>query len=228
MPERCAKQYGDTNRTLTVYLSTTGTATHFSQNASQSLPDGLVRCPAPLGHEMSGERTRTFEKILLEHTFRGHRINRCMTHDLPTLTATMLANHLTIKFPRSNALSEFAQLPQDASDSERRRLEHVVAGENLIIRCHRSALRLGLLEVGHRQFLDHVDTNPDGDWVIHMFFADASASAIPLVAGITNGTVTAESATPNFKALIDHRLKRLERRNRLTGGHCWWDWDDDC
>jgi hypothetical protein len=147
-----------------------------------------------------------------------------MTHDISGLADTLLRNHIAIKFPRSNARSEFLQLPQDASDTERQRLEHAVAGESLIIRCHRSAIRLGLIDE-HRQFFDHIDTNDDGDWVIHLFFADARA--IPLVADITDGTVSPDdSETPFPKTFIERRLRHLERNKQLTDKCCWWDWDE--
>jgi hypothetical protein len=146
-----------------------------------------------------------------------------MTHDISGLADTLLRNYIAIKFPRSNARWEFLQLPQDASETERSRLEHAIAGGNLIIRCHRSAIRLGLLD-DHRQFFDHIDTSDDGDWVIHLFFAEASA--IPLVAGVTDGTVTTEPPWPKAKAFLECCLRHLEQKNQLNGRCCWWDWND--
>jgi hypothetical protein len=148
-----------------------------------------------------------------------------MTHDISGLADTLLRNHITVNFPRSDALSELAQLPEGSSDSERRQLEYAIAADNLIVRMNRTLIRIGLSGNGHRQALDRIGINSAGDWAIHFYFADAAALAV--LPSLTDGTISRDNPVEhNAKAFIESRLKRLERSNRLTGRYRWWDVDD--
>ena len=141
------------------------------------------------------------------------RINTAMTHDLITLTTTMLANHITVRFPWLDAI----ETSLASTIRDRRPL-----GNRLTVLLHLLGIRLGLGHAGHRQFLYQLDGDPVGRWTIHLFFAEQNA--IPLVASLTNGVVgLGEPASFDPREFIEQRLERLNNLDRLTSRHPWWD-----
>jgi hypothetical protein len=146
-----------------------------------------------------------------------------MSDDLSTLANTLLANFVTVRFPRNEPL--WTILDEDlALDLRVGCLCHALRGELLSVGCHRHCLRLALRREGHCQFLDHVEADPTGGWRIHLFLIDADA--IPLVASITEGRVgRGDPVSFDPPAFIERRVTRLEKFRRLTGRCSWLDDD---
>jgi hypothetical protein len=141
-----------------------------------------------------------------------------MTYNLSKLSATMLANHITVRFPIDDATLERCKA---ADDDER---EYALAAERLPVRFQQSWLRSALAQVGYRQFFDHLQFDPSEGWCIHIFFADWNA--IPVARNITDGTVGPGSLRGlNAEEFVRDRLGRLQEADRLTTGYAWWDED---
>jgi hypothetical protein len=139
-----------------------------------------------------------------------------MTYNLAKLSATMLANHITVRFPIDAAALERCQAVDDA---ER---EYALAAERLPVRFQQMWLRSGLAQAGHRHFLDHLDFHPAEGWRIHIFFADRNA--ISIVQSITDGAVGhGDPRGFDAESFVRDQLERLHGANRLIGGHPWWD-----
>jgi hypothetical protein len=176
---------------------------------SQPLRRSAPARAAPV-HERPSIRSETTQNIVLEHQFEADQINTGMTHDLITLTTTLLANHVTIRFPmfdRTERLSDQAR--------EFRELD-----ERIEVHRHRSNIRMGLGEAGYHRFLDLTHVRANGEWDIHLFAADLGA--IELVPSLTAGTV--EKGDPRDfdpRAFIEGRLQCLKNSNRLTGRWPW-------
>jgi hypothetical protein len=141
--------------------------------------------------------------------------------DLTTLIDLLLANFVTVRFPRIGPVWEW---PQPLSESEFRRLEHGMRTERLICDARRRSLRMALDDAGYRRFLDPIEGSIVGDWRIHFFFDEQDA--VPLLAEITEGVIgPGETIAIDAKAFIARQLRRLEKYDRLTGRHPWWDDD---
>jgi hypothetical protein len=136
-----------------------------------------------------------------------------MTHDLTALTTTLLANHITIRFPWLDA----TEGSPATNTKNRPRL-----GNRLIVLLHLLDIRSGLDHPEHRQFIYRMVGDEAGRWTIHFFFADESA--IPVVASLTNGVVEpGQPANPDAMQFVEHRLEHLNKLDRLIGREPWWD-----
>ena len=91
--------------------------------------------------------------------------------DLQTLAATLLANFATVRIPRCESLW-ISSVPNPSPKHRYRLLSRALAGETLIMNCHRQHLRYRLLEPGHHAFFDRIEGGgPDG-WRFHFFCLD--------------------------------------------------------
>jgi hypothetical protein len=143
--------------------------------------------------------------------------------DLPALTATMLANFVTVRFPRCEEV--WAILEEDLPfDARIRCLGHALRAELFIVRCHRENLRTALLREEHRQFLDYTEGDPVGGWRIHFFLSDVDAML--LIPTFTTGHVgQGDPIGIDPRAFIERRLSCVEKCYRLTGRYDWLDDD---
>src|ERR1700692_3112203 len=106
-------------------------------------------------------RAVNMELILLGQCLGVVRVNTGRMTDLVVLAATMLANFVTVRFPRNAQM--WRMLDEDLSFEVRIRcLHHALRGELLNVGCYRHGLRLGLVRHGHHQFLDYVEGVPSG------------------------------------------------------------------
>jgi hypothetical protein len=144
--------------------------------------------------------------------------------DLSPLATTFLTNFVTVRFSRYQPVwmvLDDENLPVDARN---RCLGHALRCEELLIRCHRFNLCQGLAEAGHRRFFDLVEADPAGGWRVHLFLADDAA--IGLVVSITDGMVgPGDPVRFDPKALVERRLQRLNKSDRLTSRYPWCDDD---
>ena len=72
--------------------------------------------------------------------------------DLQTLAATLLANFATVRIPRCESLW-ISSVPNPSPKHRYRLLSRALAGETLIMNCHRQHLRYRLLEPGPSRIL---------------------------------------------------------------------------
>jgi len=142
--------------------------------------------------------------------------------DFTALATIMSANFITVRFPRFEPV--WTVLEEDlAFDVLIRCLNHALRAELLSIRCHRENLRVALFRMGHQQFLDYVEADPAGGWLIHLFLIDADA--IVLLPTITTGNVgPGDPIAFDPRAFIERRLSSIEKCYRLTRRY---DWHDD-
>ena len=143
--------------------------------------------------------------------------------DLMTLAATLLANFATVRIPRYDALWTFPVA--DPRPKLRPNLMSIaVAGESLILGCHRQWLHHRLLEKGHGAFFDRVEGGgPDG-WRLHFFCLDPSAPSVLQDAGV-GGFGPGDPARFDAEAFVLRRLRQLERTGHLGRPDRWWDWN---
>ena len=161
--------------------------------------------------------------ILLEQGFEGPPINTGTMSDLQTLAATLLANFATVRIPRCESLW-ISSVPNPSPKHRYRLLSRALAGETLIMNCHRQHLRYRLLEQGHRAFFDRIEGGgPDG-WRLHFFCLDRAAVSVLHDVGVgVCGPGNAVTFDP--EQFVMHRLGQLERTGRLNTPDGWWDWD---
>ena len=140
-------------------------------------------------------------------------------HDLPALAATLLRNFVTVRFPRTEQL--WTILNERLTDDARARCTEIAwKGEALCVCARRNVLRLGLAELGCREFLDHVEADPNGAWRIHLFFADDEA--VKVVPEITDGSITSGDPLHFDPArFVERQLQRKERVCQRTGRRQW-------
>ena len=143
--------------------------------------------------------------------------------DLPILAATLLANFATLRIPRCDSLW-ISSVPDLSPEHRYRSLARALAGENLIMKCHRQHLQHRLLEQGHRAFFDRIEGGgPDG-WRLHFFCLDRAAISVLHDVGVGEcGPGNAVTFDP--EQFVMHRLGQLERTGRLDTPYGWWDWD---
>jgi hypothetical protein len=143
--------------------------------------------------------------------------------DPSALRTTMLANFVTVRYPRCEEVWAILEehLPFDVRI---RCLGHALRAELLIVRCHRQNLRVALSQEGYREFLDYVEGDPSGGWRIHLFLRDADA--IALVPSITTGDVGLGNPIGfDPQVFIERRLSCIEKCYRLTARYDWLDDD---
>jgi len=143
--------------------------------------------------------------------------------DLPTLAATLLANFATVHIPRYEDL--WTSPVADPWPRLRPSLLSIaVAGESLILGCHRQWLHHHLLEQGHRAFFDRIEGGgPDG-WRLHFFCLDRSALSV--LRGVSVGEFSpGNPATFNPEAFVLRRLRQMEKTGHLGRSDEWWEWD---
>ena len=90
--------------------------------------------------------------------------------------------------------------------------------------CHRQHLQHRLVEQGHRTFFDRIEGGgPDG-WRLHFFCRDTAAVSVLYDVGVG---VCGPGSAVNFdgEQFVMHRLRQLERTDRLHLSYGWWDWD---
>ena len=143
--------------------------------------------------------------------------------DLQTLAATLLANFATVRIPRCESLW-ISSVPNPSPKHRYRLLSRALAGETLIMNCHRQHLRYRLLEPGHHAFFDRIEGGgPDG-WRFHFFCLDQTAVSVLYNIGVGEcGPGNAVTFDP--EQFVMHRLSQLERTGRLNTPDGWWDWD---
>jgi hypothetical protein len=135
-----------------------------------------------------------------------------MTYDLPSLTATLLMNHVTVRFPLLDA-----RRTGSAGNINKPRLSN-----RLTVFLHLLGIRLSLSHAGHHAFLYQLDADEADRWTIHLFLADEDA--IPLVASLRNGVVErSQPASFDPREFIEQRLEHLNKSDRLAGRDPWWD-----
>jgi hypothetical protein len=98
--------------------------------------------------------------------------------DHPTLAAILLANLRTIRFPMTEEC-----VARSPTHWEWWRAAKARYTARQTVHDYRQRLRRDLIAHGHRQFLDHVEPDPDGGWRLHIFVADDAAML--LLDGIT-------------------------------------------
>src|SRR4051794_17944591 len=97
-----------------------------------------------------------------------------MTCDFTTLATTLLANHVTVRFPRTEYVWTFLERDLDP-DVRMKCLGTALRCEELCVRSYRLVLRCGLIDAGHRQFLDRLEGEAHGGWRIHLFLPNEDA-----------------------------------------------------
>jgi hypothetical protein len=147
--------------------------------------------------------------IVLEQGFEGVRLNTGTMSDLQTLAATLLANFTTVRIPRCESLW-ISSVPNPSPKHRHRMLSRALAGENLIISCHRQHLQYRLLEQGHRAFFDRIEGGGPAGWRPHFFCRDPAAISVlyDVVVGVCG---LGNAVTFDPEQFVMHRLGRLER-----------------
>jgi hypothetical protein len=115
-------------------------------------------------------------------------------------------------------------VPNPSPKHRYRLLSRALAGETLIMNCHRQHFRHHLLEQGHRAFFDGIEGGgPDG-WRLHFFCLDQATVSVLRDIGVgVSGPGDAVTFDP--EQFVMHRLRQLERTGRLDTPDGWWDWD---
>jgi hypothetical protein len=161
--------------------------------------------------------------IVLEQGFGGRPVNTGTMSDLPILAATLLANFATVRIPRCESLW-ISSVPNLSPKHRCRLLSRALAGETLIMSCHRQHLRCRLLEPGHHLFFDRIEGGgPDGSR-LHFFCLDRAAVSVLYDLGV-GACGPGNAVTFDPEQFVMHRLRQLERTGRLDTLHGWWDWD---
>jgi hypothetical protein len=161
------------------------------------------------------------------HTFgtrnQGPPINTAPMNDLPTLLAILLANFATVRIARCESLW-ISQVPDPPPKHRHRLLSRALARETIIMSFHRQHLQFRLLEQSHRAFFDRTEGGgPDG-WRLHFFCLDQAAVSVLHDIGVGEcGPGYAVTFDP--EQFVMHRLRQLERTDRLNTPDGWWDWD---
>ena len=129
--------------------------------------------------------------------------------DLQTLAATLLANFATVRIPRCESLW-ISSVPYPSPKHRYRLLSRALAGETLIMNCHRQHLQYRLLEPGHHAFFDRIEGGgPDG-WRLHFFCLDPEAIGVLYNIGVGKcGPGNAVTFDP--EQFVMHRFGQLER-----------------
>jgi hypothetical protein len=146
-----------------------------------------------------------------------------MTPALGGLADLLLANFVTVHFPRRETL--WRMLDRDLQPQAHSRcLGHALQAENLIVGYHRLAIRDGLWTRGHDCFLDRTELAGKGGWRIHLFVLDHGITR--LLPEITEGTVGPGDPI-NFdpNRFVASRLHQIEMLRRRTGRYEWQDDD---
>jgi hypothetical protein len=139
--------------------------------------------------------------IYLEQHFQGVRLNTAMTHDTSALAAALLANVRTIHFQPSEECLPRAPTHWDWWESAKAR-----RADRQAVYDYRQRLRNELTAHGHGQFLDHVEPDPDGGWLLHLFVADDAAML--LLDRITEGRCgSGDAASFNHEEFVRERLE---------------------
>ena len=161
--------------------------------------------------------------IVLEQGFEGVRLNTGTMSDLPILAAILLANFATVRIPRCESLW-ISHLPDPSPEHRYRLLARALAGESLIMNCHRQHLQHRLLEQGHRAFFDRIEGGGLDGWRLHFFCRDRAAVSVLHDVGV-GVCGPGNAVTFNPEQFVVHRLGQLERTGRLDTPYGWWDWD---
>jgi hypothetical protein len=143
--------------------------------------------------------------------------------DLPTLAATLLANFVTVRIPRLVGLwTSPVAVPWPRHRPSL--LPIAIAGESLILRCHRQSLHYRLLEEGHRAFFDRVEGGGPEGWRLHYFCLDPSTLSVLRDIGV--GKVDpGDPVRFDPEAFVLCRLRQMERTGHLGRPDRWWDWE---
>jgi hypothetical protein len=116
-----------------------------------------------------------------------------MTHDSSPLAASLLANFRTIRFPPTEEY-----YPRSPKHWDWWQAAKVRRSDRQAVYNYRQRLRNELITHGHRQFLDHVEPDPDGGWRLHFFVADDGAmSLLDVIAGGRCGSGDPASFNPD-------------------------------
>jgi hypothetical protein len=190
---------------------------------TRSLSDAPASFSAPTERGSAAIAARTMQFIVLEQGFEGARLNTGTMSDLQTFAATLLANFATVRIPRCESLW-ISSVPNPSPKHRCRLLSRALAGETLIMSCHRQHLQYRLLEQGHRAFFDRLEGGgPDG-WRLHFFCRDSAAVKVLNHVGV-GVCGPGNAVTFDAEQFVAHRLGQLERVGRLDISDGWWDWD---
>ena len=129
--------------------------------------------------------------------------------DLQTLAATLLANFATVRIPRCESLW-ISSVPNPSPKHRYRLLSRALAGETLIMNCHRQHLQYRLLEEGHRAFFDRVEGGGPEGWRLHFFCLDPAALSILYDVGV-GVCGPGKAVTFDPEQFVMHRVLQLER-----------------
>jgi hypothetical protein len=136
--------------------------------------------------------------------------------DLTTLASALLANFITVRFPRFEPPQ-----PEWVDLRSTRAIQRLVGGlrtDWLIIQCHLLRIRCELAEHGFMRFLDRIEADARRGWRIHLFCLDKAAARII-------AEISGESCGPGSPVRFDpqkfvlRRLGNLQRWGRLEQ-HC--------
>ena len=141
--------------------------------ASQAV-QGTGACTPTRPRSLS--RPETWRSIVLEQGFGATRLNTGEMTNVATLAAALLANFRTIRLPSSQ---QREQHPDWWTMVKARRAAHRA------VHAHRDRLRQRLVERGFRCFLDRMEADPAGGWLLHFFVADEAA--LTLLDELTEG-----------------------------------------
>ena len=143
--------------------------------------------------------------------------------DLTTLACALLANFVTVRFPRFEPLQ---QQPTEGLPSTQAIQRQVATARTdwLIIQCHRLRIRCELAEHGYMRFLDRIEADARRGWRIHLFCLDeAAAGIIAEISGESCGPGSPVRFDPDRFVLA--RLGNLQRWGKLERQYPWWDTD---
>jgi hypothetical protein len=168
----------------------------------QSLPGGLGSLRASLTPNSLATATTDMNFIYFGHWSEPLRLNT----GTMTLAATLLANFRTIHFPRSeDRLMPFPTTTPDWWTKAKARF-----ADRRAVDAYRQRLRRELVAHGHRLVLDHLESNPEGGWRLHIFVADENA--LSLLADISEGQCGAGDPLDfDPEEFVADHLNRLER-----------------
>jgi hypothetical protein len=143
--------------------------------------------------------------------------------DLLTLAATLLANCMTVRIPRCERLWTWP-VADPPPKLHAKLFANAVAGESLIIRCHRQYLRGHLLDQGYRAFFDRLEGGGPEGWRLHFFCLEPSALSVLRDAGVGE-CGPGDPMTFDPQEFVLCRLRQMERRGQLGRPDKWWDCD---
>ena len=157
----------------------------------------------------------------MRHGFRPDWVNTAMTTAPDILVARLLANFVTVRFPRTEVVWTILE-EEMPCDLRFTCLGHALQAETLAAGCRRTALRAGLWQRGYHQVLDRLEGEPAGTWRIHLFLP--TREAIDVLSELTDGRISpGDPLAFDPEPFVTRGVQRIARLHQRAGRHVWFE-----